>query len=88
MSQEKQTFANIVSLRGHQPRLFPVVFIKYGQNVFHDGWERSFCRFDYGDEWNNHGYGRVLENGIWGIGELVKFKSENTNCGILSRGKK
>ena len=56
--------------------------IKYGQNVFHDGWERSFCRFDYGDEWNNHGYGRVLENSIWGIGELVKFKSENELAGI------
>ncbi|MCM2458003.1 hypothetical protein HGO37_21665 [Rhizobium sp. CG4] len=35
--------------------------------------ERPFLRFDYADEWNNLGYGRITANGgIWSISQQVE----------------
>jgi len=54
--------------------------------------KRHFCRFDFTDEWNNLGYGRITTNGdIWSISNISQAKGaevvatiQNENGSILS----
>lgn len=36
-------------------------------------WKRYFARFDFTDEWNNQGYGRItIDDSIWAVSSMVK----------------
>jgi peptidoglycan/xylan/chitin deacetylase (PgdA/CDA1 family) len=40
-------------------------------------WERPFERFDFTDEWNNLGYGRIRHDGsIWAVAQAAQVASE------------
>ncbi len=62
------------------------LFIRYRKGVFDlDGraWSRPFCRYDFGDEWNNLGYGKVTADGsIWSICSTKSFRNEQTLASV------
>ena len=49
--------------------------VRYGENAARlgaRGWERSFERFDFTDEWNNLGYGAIrADESIWAVSQPV-----------------
>ena len=46
--------------------------ISYNENIIGNSWARPLCRFDFLDEWNNLGYGRINYSGAWGICHALK----------------
>lgn len=50
--------------------------VRYGENAARlgaRGWERSFERFDFTDEWNNLGYGAIrADKSIWAVSQPVE----------------
>ena len=45
--------------------------IAYNHPISNGNWVRPLCRFDYSDEWNNLGYGRITRDGAWGLASSV-----------------
>jgi peptidoglycan/xylan/chitin deacetylase (PgdA/CDA1 family) len=57
-----------------------VAAVRYTQLVQTLGvrsWHRAFERFDFTDEWNNHGFGAIrADASIWGVAELAQVSSD------------
>lgn len=51
-----------------------------------EGWSRPFERFDFADEWNNLGYGRIRSDcSIWSVAQPLKAQSTHEIAGIEIR---
>lgn len=63
----------------HQTRESPAV-VHYGALAEMLGgrrWRRPFRRFDFGDEWNNVGYGAITADGsMWSVAPLIDLPAE------------
>lgn len=48
--------------------------------------ERYLCRYDFGDEWNNHGYGRIESaGGPWSLCQSISLSGARMIAGVVDR---
>lgn len=63
-----------------------VVYARFGLGAASPLARRHFCRFDFTNEWNNLGYGRMtFGEGAWSIGATAKLL-DATSVGALALG--
>ena len=51
--------------------------VRYNQKTVGNSWKRPLCRFDFADEWNNLGFGRIDFSGDWGISHSLKASADD-----------
>lgn len=54
----------------------------YKDHIFSRPFKRYFCRYDYSDEWNNLGYGKISATGIYSIA-MPAFANTGKNLGTI-----
>lgn len=89
--REKLDYCDLVTLHLHGGVQISNYYIKYQEN---DLWTlrrqvRSLIRYDYADEWNNHGYGKIdFSGGSFDVSmyaEDMDEKSKINSCAIICK---